>query len=80
MHTRVYDRIVAEAQKNEMERLCAEKETTGTDIEAAMLKFIIKERLPLSKLNSVYLKKLIQGEFVPFFYITVRHNFVHMNK
>lgn len=32
-------------------------------IENALIEFVIKERLPLSKLNSVYLNKLIDGKY-----------------
>lgn len=35
----------------------------STDIEAALVKFIVKERLPISKMESIHLNDLITGAF-----------------
>lgn len=61
MHPKQYENIRIEAKKNELQNVCANNEFTDTDIEAAVLNLIIKERLPLVKVESTHLKKLIQG-------------------
>lgn len=38
-----------------------------TDISAALVKFIVKERLPISKIDSIYLNDLISGAL--FFFV-----------
>lgn len=50
--------------RNESELSCEKKLTDKLSIESALLNFIIKERLPLSKLESVHLKQLVHGNFV----------------
>lgn len=67
MHPQHYDRLFAEAKDKEIEKNMTNTNGVGKDdkdIDAAVLNFIIKERLPLSKLESIHLKRLIQGEFV----------------
>lgn len=55
--------IRTEAVQRELQKECANNEFTDTDIESAVLNFIIKERLPLVKVESIHLKKLIQGAY-----------------
>lgn len=62
MHPKQYETIQIEAKKTEMQKQCLNNEFTDTDIEAAVLNFFIKERIPLMKLESAYLRKLIQGD------------------
>lgn len=63
MHPKDYKRIFDEAKEKELEK---QNDPIGSghvdaDIENALLNFIIKERLPLSKLESKHLNQLIQG-------------------
>lgn len=64
MHSVEYDRILVASKLKENEKLCLQSELTDTNIEAALLNFMIKERLPLSKVDSIHMKKVIQGECV----------------
>lgn len=52
-----------------MEKLGGKSEFNDKDIEAALLKFIIMERLPLSKLNSKYLKTLMKGSSIIIYFL-----------
>lgn len=61
MHPIVYDRICAESDVKRNEKVCTRDKLSDTNIDDALLNLIIKERLPLSKLNSIHLQKLIQG-------------------
>lgn len=61
MHGKIYAQIEREAEAKELEKLGGKSEFNDKDIESALLMFIIKERLPLSKLNSKYLKALMKG-------------------
>lgn len=68
----MYEQITDEAKCKEAEKKhasdeaksrCQKKLTDKLSIESALLNFMIKERLPLSKLESVHLKQLIHGNF-----------------
>lgn len=63
MHPKQYATICTQAIQNDMEKVCANNVFTDTDIESAVMNLIIKERLPLVKVESIHLKKLIQGEY-----------------
>lgn len=58
MHPKVYDRILKESEEKKIQKQC---EANVESIENALLNFIVKERLALSKLESISLRKLIQG-------------------
>lgn len=62
MHPKQYATICTKANQNELQKLCGKNVFTDTDIESAVLNLVIKERLPLVKVESIHLKKLIQGE------------------
>lgn len=69
MHPKIYERIHSDAKEEEIEKeLEKQRNGLGNDfkddsVERALLNFIIKERLPLSKLESIHLNHLIQGDF-----------------
>lgn len=64
MHPDIYKRLVIESQeKEEAKHAMAQDPEFRDTIENALLQFIIKERLPLSKLDSVYLHKLVDGNY-----------------
>lgn len=54
------DEAKKEKKGNQDEKLQA---GYSAELEEAVLKFIVKERLPLSKLDSCYMNNLINGEF-----------------
>lgn len=57
--------VGASAEKKQQQE---EQKNKEIDIEAAMVKFIVKDRLPISKLNSVHLNNLVQSMCCDFFY------------
>lgn len=62
MHPDIYKRIVIESQEKEEAKQAVLHGPSNHDaVENALLQFIIKERLPLSKLDSVHLRKLVDG-------------------
>lgn len=64
MHPDIYKRLVIESQeKEEAKQAMAQGPEFRDSIEDALLQIIIKERLPLSKLDSIYLHKLVDGNF-----------------
>lgn len=69
MHPRTYERIRLLAEAKELEKLGGKSEFTENDIETALLKFIILERLPLSKLNSKPLKALMKGSSIIIYFL-----------
>lgn len=69
MHTRTFERIQRLAEAKESEKMGGKSDYTDKDIEAALLKFIIMERLPLSKLNSKYLKTLMKGSSIIIYFL-----------
>lgn len=64
VHPELFSELIDEAKKekkgNQDEKL---QSGYSTELEEAVLKFIVKERLPLSKLDSCYMNNLINGEF-----------------
>lgn len=63
LHPKQFEAIKIKAKQNEMAKACGNNAFTDTDIESAVLDLIIKERLPLVKVESIHLKKLIQSEY-----------------
>ena len=61
MHKKIYDHIVAESDAKEIGKYQSRIDVTDTDMEGALLNLIIKERLPISIVDSKHLRKLIQG-------------------
>lgn len=50
--------------RQDYENPAKKMKTDSTDVESALMKFVVNDRLPLSKLGSPHLNKLIQGEFL----------------
>lgn len=62
MHSKVYEDICVDAKNSESKKKTPIAiDTTKIDIESAIIKFIVKERLPISKVDSTHLNELIQG-------------------
>lgn len=56
------NQMVGECRLKEEEKRVVNERPNGHDsVENALLKFFIKERLPLSKLDSIHLRELIEG-------------------
>lgn len=61
----MYDRISNDSEEKENEQKTDHSnKTKSDDIEEALIKLIVKERLPISKLDSVHLNNLIKGTFM----------------
>lgn len=66
MHPKDYDSAYNKAKNMELEKINTQKRQMmfdKIDIGSALVKFIVKERLPISKVNSVHLNELIQGTY-----------------
>lgn len=59
VHPEEYKVIFDDSNEKNDENTAQRKKTI--DIEEAMIKFIVNDRLPVSKLDSIYLNNLVQG-------------------
>lgn len=65
-HSKEYERILVESnetEKKKEEEACPMNKDKMVNIKKAMIKFIVKERLPISKLESLHFNNLINGTY-----------------
>lgn len=58
---KLYDQLKKVAENEELKKLGGKNDFTEEEVETALLKFLILERLPLYKIDSKPLKALMKG-------------------